>query len=120
MICEECNGEYNIGEWPMCQGDSTKHVKTEMGWHTGFTPYVDTQLLQRKDPRCTSVNELGIRGVPIGSRSERNDIMKSEGLQFGTQKFDEKRGKVIYGGSATSEKFKSKQGPQPRKPKKGK
>ncbi len=80
----------------------------------------DTQLLSVKDPRCTSVNELGIRGVPINSRSERQAIMKSEGLQFGSQKFDTKRGKVLYGGIATSSRFKGKQGARKRTPKKGK
>jgi hypothetical protein len=55
----------------------------------------DVQLLDKKDPRCTSTNELGMRGVPIGSRSERRQLMKKLGLQFGSQKF-ESRGKKMY------------------------
>ena len=106
-ICEDCGGEIVVGDWPICNGDPGKHVRVELNFHIGFEPYVDTQLLPREDPRCTSVNELGIRGVPIGSRSERNAIMKEQGLQFGTQKFDV-RGR-IYGGAATSESKKGSQ-----------
>lgn len=106
-ICEECGGKFNIGDWPFCHGDPSKHVKVEPNFHVGFEPYVDTQLLPHKDPRCTSTNELGIRGVPINSRSERQQIMKEQGLQFGTQKFEE-RGR-LYGGAATSETMKGSQ-----------
>jgi hypothetical protein len=107
--CEKCGGTYAEGDYPFCKGYPESHGP--MGGHyEPMTPYVDIQLLDRKDPRCTDVNELGIRGVPITTRGDRHRIMKEQGLQFGTQKFDEKRGKVLYGGAATSERFKSRQG----------
>ena len=107
-ICEECGGKSRIGDWPFCHGDPDKHQQVEPGWHQGFTPYVDIQLLPKTDPRCTATNEIGVRGVPINSRSERQAIMKEQGLQFGTQKFDN-RGKTIYGGSAASKAMKGSQ-----------
>ena len=97
--CEKCGGEVKIGDFPFCRGNKEDHGPMH-GFDDAFTPYVDIQLLPRTDPRCTSVNELGIRGVPINSRSERRAFMKELGLQYGTQKFDDKRGKVLYGGSA--------------------
>lgn len=115
--CEKCGGTYGSGDYPFCKGYPESHGK--MGGHNDpFTPHVDIQLLDRNDPRCTGVNELGIRGVPLTSRGDRARIMKEQGLQFGTQKFDEKRGKVLYGGAATSNRFKSHQGPGHRKAKK--
>lgn len=92
ITCEKCGIEYGIGDFPFCKGG---HGKMS-GFDEAFEPYVDIQLLQKRDPRNTSENELGMRGVPINSRSERRAIMKEQGLQYGTQKFDEKRGKVKY------------------------
>jgi hypothetical protein len=65
------------------------------GFDEAFTPYCDVQLLDRKDPRVDSVNELGMPGVMINSRSERRRIMREKELQYGTQKFDS-RGKTLY------------------------
>jgi len=107
--CEKCGGVFGKGSFPFCKGNPEDHGPMH-GFDDSFTPYVDIQLLPKNDPRCTSVNELGIRGVPIGSRSERRAIMREQGLQYGTQKFDEKRGKVLYGGAATSERMKGRQG----------
>jgi len=103
--CERCGAIYGINDFPFCKGSKEDHGPMR-GFDDPFEPYVDTQLLQHKDPRCTSTNELGVRGVPISSRSERRAMMKELGLQYGTQKFDEKRGNVIYGGAATSEREK--------------
>ena len=94
--CDECNGDLNVGDWPMCGGDASKHQPVQEWFHEGFEPYVDCQLLSPKDPRCTSENNLGIRGVPINSRSERRAYMKELGLQYGSQQFDRKRGRVRY------------------------
>lgn len=94
--CEKCCGTVKLGDFPFCKGRQSDHGPMD-GFDDPFEPYVDVQLLDKKDPRCTSVNELGVRGVPITSRSQRRQIMKEQGLQFGTQKFDEKRGRVIYG-----------------------
>jgi len=105
--CEECGAEVDIGMWPFCHGDSSKHEPVGKDWHRGFEPYVDTQLLPQTDPRCTALNELGIRGVPITTRGDRQAIMREQGLQFGTQKFED-RGK-LYGGSATSGTMKGSQ-----------
>jgi hypothetical protein len=107
--CERCGHVFHVGSYPYCKGYKDSHGKMG-GHHDAFEPYVDIQLLDHKDPRCTSTNELGIRGVPITSRSQRLAIMKQQGLQFGTQQFDEKRGKVSYGGVATSPTMKSHQG----------
>ena len=89
--CDKCGGEYGIGDFPFCKGSPRDHGPMS-GFDDPFEPYVDVQLLDRKDPRCNSVNELGIRGVMINSRSERRRIMQEQGLQYGTQKW-EKRGK---------------------------
>jgi hypothetical protein len=89
--CDKCGGEYGIGDFPFCKGNANDHGPMS-GFDDPFEPYVDTQILNNKDPRCTGVNELGFRGVPINSRSERRALMKELGLQFGTQKFS-KRGK---------------------------
>jgi hypothetical protein len=112
--CENCGSVYREGDFPFCRGNPSDHGPMH-GFDDPFEPYVDIQLLDRKDPRVTSVNELGIPGVPIRSRSERRAMMKELGLQYGTQKFDEKRGKVLYGGAASSERMKGRQGPQHRK-----
>lgn len=69
-------------------------------WTSGSTRALsrmfDCQLLERSDPRCTSTNELGMRGVPINSRSERRQIMMEQGLQFGSQKFEDRGKKKHY------------------------
>jgi hypothetical protein len=93
VFCEKCGSVYGKGGFPFCKGYPESHGKMH-GFDEAFEPYVDVQLLDRKDPRCTAVNEQGVRGVPISSRSERRQIMKEQGLQFGTQKFDERRGRV--------------------------
>jgi hypothetical protein len=92
--CEKCGGTYYEGDFPFCKGSPTDHGKMH-GFDDSFEPYVDTQILTSKDPRCTSVDHLGRRGVQINSRSERRALMKEQGLQFGTQKFEE-RGKKLY------------------------
>lgn len=97
--CDRCGGTFYEGDFPWCRGSVADHGPMR-GFDDPFEPHVDVQLLPKNDPRCTATNELGIRGVPITSRSERRAIMKEQGLQFGTQKFDEKRGRVIYGGAA--------------------
>lgn len=91
--CKRCGSDYQEGAFPFCKGNPEDHGSMG-GFDDPFEPYVDVQLLDRKDPRCTSTNELGMRGVPIGSRSERRKIMKEQELQFGSQKFDD-RGKRI-------------------------
>jgi hypothetical protein len=95
VACDKCGGTYYEGEFPFCKGSPADHGKMH-GFDEAFEPYVDIQLLSKKDPRCTSVNEFGQRGVPINSRSERRALMKAEGLQYGSQKFDTKRGKIRY------------------------
>lgn len=92
--CEKCGGEYGIGDFPFCRGNVQDHGQMQ-GFDDAFEPYVDTQILDRSDPRCTSVNHLGMRGVMINSRSERRQLMKSLDLQYGSQKFEE-RGKKLY------------------------
>jgi hypothetical protein len=88
-VCEKCGASMEVGMWPFCGGDASKHVKGEMcGFDEPFDQYVDTQLLDRKDPRCDGVNERGVKGVTIYTRSQRRQLMKELGLQFGTQKFN--------------------------------
>lgn len=94
ITCDKCGGEYGIGDFPFCKGNKEDHGKMH-GFDDAFEPYVDVQLLDKKDPRCTSTNELGMRGVMINSRSERRQLMKEQGLQFGSQKFED-RGKRRY------------------------
>lgn len=91
--CERCGSTYKEGDFPFCKGIPENHGPMH-GFDDAFEPYVDVQLLDRKDPRCDSVNELGMRGVMINSRSERRKIMEEQGLQFGTQKFED-RGKRL-------------------------
>jgi len=85
--CEKCGGEYGIGGFPFCKGNPDDHGEMH-GFDDAFEPYVDVQLLDRKDPRCNAVNERGSKGIMINSRSERRHLMKELGLQFGTQKFN--------------------------------
>lgn len=92
--CEKCGADYGEGQYPFCKGNKDDHG-TMHGFDDAFEPYVDVQLLDSKDARCTSTNSLGMRGVPINSRSERRQLMKELGLQFGTQKFED-RGKKQY------------------------
>jgi len=92
--CERCGSDYGEGDFPYCKGDPKGHGSMH-GFDEAFEPYVDIQLLERKDPRCNSVNALGIPGVMINSRSERRALMKEKDLQYGTQKF-ESRGKKLY------------------------
>lgn len=94
VTCEKCGAEYGIGQFPFCRGRAEDHGQM-LGFDDAFEPYVDTQLLDRKDPRCDSVDQRGVRGVMINSRSERRNLMKQLGLQFGTQKFDT-RGKLYF------------------------
>lgn len=89
--CEKCGGKYGIGDFPFCRGNVQDHGQMH-GFDQAFEPYVDTQLLDRKDPRCDGVDGRGVRGVTIYTRSQRRNLMKQLGLQFGSQKF-EKRGK---------------------------
>lgn len=93
--CDKCGGEYGIGDFPFCKGNQGDHGEM-MGFDEAFEPYVDTQLLQPKDPRCDGINERGQRGITIHSRSERRALMKELGLQFGSQKFN-KFGKKLSG-----------------------
>jgi hypothetical protein len=83
-----------VGAFPWCKGNPDDHGEMS-GFDDGFEPYVDTQILDRKDPRCDSVDPRGVRGVLINSRSERRRLMKEQNLQYGTQKFDE-RGRKLY------------------------
>lgn len=85
--CEKCGGDYYEGDYPFCKGNPKDHGPMS-GFDEPFEPYVDVQLLDRKDPRCDGVNEMGMRGVTIHSRSERREWMKKLGLQYGTQKFN--------------------------------
>jgi hypothetical protein len=94
LHCEKCGTDYREGDYPFCKGKPSGHG-VMYGFDDAFEPYVDTQILNNKDPRCTSVNELGLRGVMINSRSERRELMREKGLQFGSQKFEE-RGKKLY------------------------
>ena len=93
-ICDACGGELKVGDWPFCRGDSSKHVPAP-GFGDEPLDYIDVQLLDRNDPRCDAVNELGIRGVHITSRGQRREIMRELGLQYGSQKFED-RGKKLY------------------------
>jgi hypothetical protein len=95
-VCEKCGAILEVGCWPFCGGDASKHTKGDMdGFDQPFLSYVDTQLIEAKDPRCDGVNERGVRGVTINSRSERRAWMKQLGLQYGSQRF-ENRGKTKY------------------------
>jgi hypothetical protein len=92
--CEKCGGTYGAGAFPFCKGNPDDHGAMG-GFDDAFEPYVDTQILSRDDPRVNDKNELGIPGVRINSRSERRNLMKEQGLQYGSQKFNE-RGKKLY------------------------
>lgn len=93
--CEECGGTYGEGQFPFCKGIPENHGPMH-GFDDAFEPYVDTQIIDRNDPRCDSVDARGVRGVFIDSRSKRRELMRQEGLQYGSQKFEEKRGKLYF------------------------
>ena len=70
VLCHKCGTVYT--GFPFCKGYPESHGEMTAGGDlTPIEPYVDIQLLDRKDPRCTAVNELGIQGVPITSRGDR-------------------------------------------------
>jgi hypothetical protein len=92
--CEKCCATVGVGSFPFCKGNPGDHG-TMYGFDEAFEPYVDTQLLAREDPRVQDTNNMGIPGVMINSRSERRALMKQQGLQYGSQKF-ENRGKTLY------------------------
>ncbi len=96
--CEKCGAIYGIGDFPFCRGRKEDHGPMS-GFDEAFEPYIDTQLLDRKDSRCDAVDERGVRGKYIGSRSERRNLMKMLGLQYGTQKFEQRgRKHFVMGG----------------------
>lgn len=37
-LCPECNGVVNIGDWPFCGGDPTKHVPANLATHGDDIP----------------------------------------------------------------------------------
>jgi len=96
LHCEKCCADVPLGVWPagMCKGNQSDHGPMS-GFDDPFEPYVDCQILSRDDPRVNERDHLGIPGVKINSRSERRNLMKEQGLQYGTQKFEE-RGKKLY------------------------
>lgn len=85
--CEKCGGDFYEGDFPFCKGNPSDHGSMG-GFDDAFEPYVDVQLLDRKDPRCDGINERGVKGITIYSRSQRRQLMKELGLQYGTQKFN--------------------------------
>ena len=92
--CGRCGGRFREGVFPFCRGNPLDHAPMG-GFDDPFDSYVDSQILDWKDPRCTERNEIGMPGVAIRSRSERRALMKELGLQYGTQKYDS-RGKTKY------------------------
>jgi len=78
-VCDRCGKVLEVGMWPWCP-----HEAVGRFFHEGFDSYVDCQLLPNTDKRCTDTDELGRRGVPISSRSERRQLMKETGVQFGS------------------------------------
>lgn len=92
--CKKCCATIREGSFPFCKGNPNDHGQM-CGFDDAFEQYVDCQILTNKDPRCTSTDALGRRGVLINSRSERRALMKEQGLQYGTQKF-ESRGEKLY------------------------
>ena len=95
-VCDICGGEIHLGDWPFCGGDPSKHVRAESFGDDPMEPYVDIQLLDRKDPRCDSEGPFGTRGVRITSRGQRRQLMRELGLQYGSQRFEERGRKFVF------------------------
>jgi hypothetical protein len=86
--CEECGARVEIGQWPWCHGDASKHVKIDGFGFEPFEPYVDSNILERTDPRVRRGgyrDERGAPGILIETRSDRRQLMRSLGLQFGSR-----------------------------------
>ena len=94
--CDECGAVMEIGSWPFCNGDSGKHEPVGSFGHDSLD-YYDVQLLPTGDPRKNCIDPVtGMRAVHITSRGERQKLMKEQGVQFGTQKFDRPVGKLYF------------------------
>lgn len=83
VFCDECGHEMQVGEFPFCRGDASKHQKG-MGGFDSFEPYVDADILPGHDPRRTHKDPYGRRGIMINTRTERRQLMKEFGLQYGS------------------------------------
>jgi len=90
LICERCGGKRIIGDAPWCNGDPADHVR-EKAQTYGFAPmdpYVDADILDRKDPRVAQGgyrNSEGRPGILIETRSDRRKLMRERGLQYGSE-----------------------------------
>ncbi len=75
--CSKCNTLVHIGMWQWCKGNPEDHGKIK---HYGFEVYCDEHILP--NGKDYSVNLYGerVHGTWIGSRSERQAIMKANGI----------------------------------------
>ena|SRR5260221_2093666 len=81
LICVGCGKERRMGEWAWCPHGFGN------GGLDPMEPYVDSDLLDRKDPRVALggyKNEYGRPGVLIETRSDRKKLMREKGLHFGS------------------------------------
>src|SRR5258706_15165832 len=90
LICERWGGKRVTGDYPWCKGNPADHVM-EKGQRIGYEPmepYVDADILDRKDPRVEKGgyrNAEGRPGILIETRSDRKRLMRGRGLQFGPE-----------------------------------
>lgn len=84
--CIRCGKIIEVGDWPSCTGDPSDHVMEHAFGYNPMEPYVDADILDRKDPRVEKGgyrNAEGRAGILIETRSDRKRLMKERGLQFG-------------------------------------
>jgi hypothetical protein len=80
VTCDECNGEYGIGEWPYCRGTGD-HTPGIYGFNP-FPEYVDEHIKENGQDRGLNGAGEPVVGTRISSRDQRRRIMKEEGLEF--------------------------------------
>ena len=84
MKCDDCGGEVNVGDWPFCKGDPSKHVPARNFGEEPLEPYWDEHISQD--------------GAYITTRAERRRIMYASDVEY-KDVSSKKRGKfyIDYG-----------------------
>lgn len=78
--CEKCGHFVEVGDYPFCKGNQADHGQTK---HYGFEPYVDEHISPNGADVGYNYQGQKVRGTFIASRSDRQQIMKQNGLVSG-------------------------------------
>ena len=95
--CNNCNTVIHVGMWQWCKGNSSDHGFTK---HYGFEPYCDEHILPGGADRSVNLYGERVQGTWIGSRSERQAIMKANGVISGGKVDRKQSSKMDFDGRA--------------------